>query len=187
MLKIILTTLITISTLVCKSQTVEYLLDESSMTLNNTSYSQKSVDLYKKVTKPQTFSGFLKIGMGISPTHSRAFAEWQLGASYKLIELSIGALPSVSKDNIHVLDARIGLRFPINKMFNVTPNIGYWTFWNGTDPVELTDGNRFVYGVDLDRRIHDNLNLVASWIDCRSHIPKMNGMKIGSIGLRYIF
>ena len=156
---------------------------------NLDAYPEKQFYTEKQPAKPAKFGAYAQINGGLSPTHPQGFAGLTLGIVQRYGELSAMALPSVTGTGLHVFTGMIGLRAPINKVFTVTPKIGYWTYWNSKidKPIQWTGGNRFVYGVDINKRIEGNLELVISWIDCRSHIGQYNGMKIGTAGLRYTF
>lgn len=156
---------------------------------NLDSYPEKQFYTEKQAAKPDKFGAYAQINAGLSPTHPQGFAGLSLGIVQRYGELSIAALPGITGTGLHVFTGMVGLRAPINKVFTVTPKLGYWTYWNSKidEPIKWTGGNRFVYGVDINKRIEGNLELVISWIDCRSYIGKYNGMKIGTAGLRYIF
>ena len=156
---------------------------------NLDAYPEKQFYTEKQTVKTAKFGAYAQINGGLSPTHPQGFAGLTLGVVQRYGELSVMALPSVTGPGLHVFTGMIGLRAPINKVFTVTPKIGYWTYWNSKidKPIQWTGGNRFVYGVDINKRIEGNLELVVSWIDCRSYVNKYNGMKIGTVGLRYIF
>ena len=155
---------------------------------NLEAYPERQFYNEKQAVKPKSFGGYTQINIGMSPTHPQGFAGLTLGIVQRYGELSVMALPSVTGTGLYVFTGMVGLRAPINKVFTVTPKLGYWTYWESKTetPISWTGGNHFVYGVDINKRIEGDLELVISWIDCRSY-DRYNGMKIGTIGIRYIF
>lgn len=154
---------------------------------------EKQIIAYEKSQK--TVGGFTTVQLGFSPNYPRGFVGLSIGGNYKLLEASIHALPSVFiKQQSTVLSGTLGTRFTINKLFTVTPRAGYWTVWDGESPIEWTRGNRFIYGVEITRKIANNLDLSVTWYDCKSRtsprhllISQYGDMKIGLLGFKYIF
>lgn len=161
------------------------LTKEDILGYNTSTYPDKAVQEYKKINDPGVWGGYLKIGVGVSPTHPRLFADASMGLIHRYGELSVNAFPGISSDGLMVFSSTLGYRQTVNKMFTVVPKIGYWTYWNQEEPIKWTGGNRFVYGVEINRRIHDNLEFSVNWMDFRGQ--RYNAMKIGTCGVRYIF
>ena len=148
----------------------------------------KSMNKYKDSLYKDDWGGFAKIELGLSPTHPRGFTGLSLGCAYQNVELQLSALPGFGggSNKIHVFDALLGYRQPINMFYTVTPMIGYWTYWNEVQPIDFSNGNHFVYGAKVSRKVENNIWITVSWTDHRGQ-KQWNAMKIGTIGAQYNF
>lgn len=150
---------------------------------NLESYNKEKV--YSKKHRPQKWGGYATIQGGISPTHPRMFIGASVGVVQKYGQLSVSAMPSLTNTSFLIFNSMIGYRQAINWAFVVVPKIGYWSYWEGDKPVNWNKGNHICYGVELNKRVENNLELTVEWVDYRG--MEYNGMKIGTIGVRYIF
>lgn len=167
------------------AQHVSDLENENEITYNLGEYADKPVQEYKDKHAPPAWGGFAKIEMGLSPTHPRLFAGLSLGVIHRFVQLSVSGLPGMSADNAHLLNTMVSYRQPVNKLFTVVPGIGYAAIWDGQRQIKWTGGNHFVYGVEINKRVHNDLEVSVRWDDYRV-TGKFYAMKVGTVGLRYI-
>ena len=153
-------------------------------------YDENSVLKYKSDINVKT-GFYLKPSLAVSPNFPRGFIGLDLGVNVKYVQFSVNSLMGVTDSEFSVFTGMIGYRFPVNSSFTITPKLGYWTIWDEENKIQWTKGNRFIYALELSKRLNNNIDITITGYDGRSarnNQAKYNTIKILSVGITcYLF